>query len=75
MRSSNFEKKNNLTSLFVSKLDSVISHLLKCYVVCISLLFQINRSKNKWKFHLKDGIMNVNGKDQLFMKATGDAEW
>lgn len=36
---------------------------------------KINRSKNKWKFHLKDGIMNVNGKDQLFMKATGDAEW
>lgn len=36
---------------------------------------QINRNKNKWKFHLKDGIMNLNGKDFVFQKATGDAEW
>lgn len=38
-------------------------------------LKQINRNKNKWKFHLKDGIMNLNGKDFVFQKATGDAEW
>jgi len=36
---------------------------------------KINRSKNKWKFHLKDGIMNLNGRDQLFQKANGDADW
>lgn len=36
---------------------------------------KINRCKNRWKFHLKDGIMNVNGKDLVFQKATGDAEW
>ena len=36
---------------------------------------QINRNKNKWKFHLKDGIMNLNGKDLVFQKASGDAEW
>ncbi|XP_078594288.1 uncharacterized protein LOC144872051 [Branchiostoma floridae x Branchiostoma japonicum] len=36
---------------------------------------RINRSKNKWKFHLKDGIMNLGGKDYVFQKATGDAEW
>ncbi|CAL1533652.1 unnamed protein product [Lymnaea stagnalis] len=36
---------------------------------------KINRNKNKWKFHLKDGIMNLNGKDFVFQKATGDAEW
>ncbi|KAK3093832.1 hypothetical protein FSP39_020729 [Pinctada imbricata] len=36
---------------------------------------KINRNKNKWKFHLKDGIMNLNGKDYVFQKATGDAEW
>lgn len=41
------------------------------------LLFtpQIHRSKNKWKFHLKDGIMNLNGRDYVFSKAIGDAEW
>ncbi|XP_063757916.1 transcription initiation factor IIA subunit 1 isoform X1 [Eleginops maclovinus] len=36
---------------------------------------KIHRSKNKWKFHLKDGIMNLNGKDYVFSKAIGDAEW
>ncbi|XP_059158620.1 transcription initiation factor IIA subunit 1-like [Physella acuta] len=36
---------------------------------------KINRNKNKWKFHLKDGIMNLNGRDFVFQKATGDAEW
>ncbi|KFM72029.1 Transcription initiation factor IIA subunit 1, partial [Stegodyphus mimosarum] len=36
---------------------------------------KINRSKNKWKFHLKDGIMNLQGKDFVFHKALGDSEW
>nr|XP_033806825.1 transcription initiation factor IIA subunit 1 isoform X2 [Geotrypetes seraphini]XP_033806826.1 transcription initiation factor IIA subunit 1 isoform X2 [Geotrypetes seraphini]XP_033806827.1 transcription initiation factor IIA subunit 1 isoform X2 [Geotrypetes seraphini] len=36
---------------------------------------KIHRSKNKWKFHLKDGIMNLNGRDYVFCKAIGDAEW
>ena len=37
--------------------------------------FQITRVRNKWKFHLKDGIMNLKGKDYLFQKATGEGEW
>lgn len=36
---------------------------------------QITRSRNKWKFYLKDGIMNLSGKDYVFQKANGDAEW
>lgn len=36
---------------------------------------KITRSRNKWKFHLKDGIMNLNGEDYVFQKANGDAEW
>lgn len=36
---------------------------------------KITRSRNRWKFHLKDGIMNINGRDYVFQKATGDAEW
>lgn len=36
---------------------------------------KINRNKNKWKFYLKDGIMNLNGRDFVFQKANGDAEW
>ncbi|RMX58181.1 hypothetical protein pdam_00000056 [Pocillopora damicornis] len=35
----------------------------------------IARSRNKWKFHLKDGIMNLKGKDYVFQKANGEAEW
>lgn len=36
---------------------------------------KITRSRNKWKFHLKDGIMNLDGEDYVFQKANGDAEW
>lgn len=36
---------------------------------------KITRTRNKWKFHLKDGIMNLNGKDFVFCKCNGDAEW
>ncbi|NWV56605.1 TF2AY factor, partial [Daphoenositta chrysoptera] len=36
---------------------------------------KIHRTKNKWKFHLKDGVMSIEGKDHVFAKATGDAEW
>lgn len=36
---------------------------------------QITRIKNRWKFHLKDGIMNINARDYMFCKANGDAEW
>ncbi|CAM9672417.1 unnamed protein product [Lampetra fluviatilis] len=36
---------------------------------------KIHRSKNKWKFHFKDGIMNLDGLDYFFSKLAGDAEW
>ncbi|KFO56683.1 Stonin-1 [Corvus brachyrhynchos] len=36
---------------------------------------KIHRTKNKWKFYLKDGVMSIGGKDHVFSKATGDAEW
>uniref|UniRef100_F7FT16 General transcription factor IIA subunit 1 like n=1 Tax=Ornithorhynchus anatinus TaxID=9258 RepID=F7FT16_ORNAN len=36
---------------------------------------KIHRSKNKWKFYLKDGVMCFGGKDYVFARATGDAEW
>ena len=39
------------------------------------LTIQINRNRNKWKFNLKSGIMNLKGKDLVFFKATGEAEW
>ncbi|NXN12028.1 TF2AY factor, partial [Indicator maculatus] len=36
---------------------------------------KIHRSKNKWKFFLKDGVMALEGKEHVFAKAVGDAEW
>ncbi|KAK7018069.1 Transcription initiation factor IIA subunit 1 [Halocaridina rubra] len=36
---------------------------------------KVTRVRNKWKFTLKDGIMNLRGKDYVFQKATGDGEW
>ncbi|VDL89503.1 unnamed protein product [Schistocephalus solidus] len=36
---------------------------------------KIHRSRNKWKFCLKDGIMAIHGRDHIFQKATGEAEW
>jgi len=36
---------------------------------------KITRCKNKWRFNLKSGIMNIHGRDYVFNKATGEAEW
>ncbi|KAJ8385634.1 hypothetical protein AAFF_G00184310 [Aldrovandia affinis] len=36
---------------------------------------KIHRSKNRWKFYLKDGVMCFAGKDYVFSKAVGEAEW
>ncbi|XP_035256519.1 TFIIA-alpha and beta-like factor isoform X1 [Anguilla anguilla] len=36
---------------------------------------KIHRSKNRWKFYLKDGVMCFCGKDYVFSKAVGEAEW
>ncbi|XP_049640992.1 TFIIA-alpha and beta-like factor [Suncus etruscus] len=36
---------------------------------------KIQRNKNKWKFYLKDGVMSFGGRDYVFSKAIGDAEW
>ncbi|XP_057307248.1 TFIIA-alpha and beta-like factor isoform X2 [Hydractinia symbiolongicarpus] len=36
---------------------------------------KIARTRNRWKFHLKDGIMNLKSRDFVFHKANGDSEW
>lgn len=36
---------------------------------------KIHRARNRWKFVLKDGIMQLDGKDYAFNKAQGEAEW
>ncbi|CAF0840990.1 unnamed protein product [Rotaria sordida] len=36
---------------------------------------KISRNKNKWRFILKSGVMNIEGRDYVFSKAVGDADW
>jgi transcription initiation factor TFIIA large subunit len=36
---------------------------------------KISRTKNKWRFILKSGVMNIGGRDYVFSKATGEADW
>ncbi|THD27405.1 Transcription initiation factor TFIIA large subunit [Fasciola hepatica] len=36
---------------------------------------KIHHSRNRWRLHLKDGIMAINGRDLVFQKAIGEAEW
>lgn len=40
-----------------------------------STFSQITRTKNKWRFTLKSGVMSIEGRDYVFSKATGEADW
>ncbi|OXA60063.1 transcription initiation factor IIA subunit 1 [Folsomia candida] len=59
----------------VSDNDDPTEKLYDIENVVVCQYDKITRTRNKWKFHLKDGIMNLNGKDYVFQKANGDAEW
>ncbi|CUM63017.1 uncharacterized protein PRCAT00000579001 [Priceomyces carsonii] len=43
--------------------------------IMLCLYDKVQRVKNKWKSSLKEGIANINGKDYVFQKATGESEW
>ncbi|CAK0758738.1 hypothetical protein CVIRNUC_002643 [Coccomyxa viridis] len=36
---------------------------------------KVTRSRSKWKVHLKEGVMRLNGKDHLFRTALGDMQF
>jgi len=36
---------------------------------------KVARSKSKWKCTLKEGIMNLNGRDHVFVKGGGELFW
>lgn len=44
-------------------------------MIMLCLYDKVQRVKNKWKYILKDGIANVNGKDYVFSRGTGESEW
>ncbi|KAH8922423.1 TFIIA-domain-containing protein [Atractiella rhizophila] len=43
--------------------------------MAIALYDKVQRVKNKWKITLKDGVVNVKGKDYIFSKCSGEFEW
>ncbi|XP_041763382.1 transcription initiation factor IIA subunit 1 [Anopheles merus] len=55
--------------------DEDASDLFDTDNVVVCQYDKITRSRNKWKFYLKDGIMHIGGKDYVFQKSNGDAEW
>ena len=44
-------------------------------MIMLCLYDKVQRVKNKWKYVLKDGIANINGKDYVFSRGTGESEW
>lgn len=48
---------------------------LETGMIMLCLYDKVQRVKSKWKYVLKDGIANINGKDYVFAKATGESEW
>ncbi|CCE81871.1 Piso0_002549 [Millerozyma farinosa CBS 7064] len=43
--------------------------------IMLCLYDRVQRVRNKWKSNLKEGVANINGKDYVFQKATGESEW
>lgn len=73
-----FKRKSRFVNQVVLKTPSLMDGLRYIFFLGgwgIDFFHQIHRSKNKWKFSLKDGVMSFEGKDHIFSKAIGDAEW
>lgn len=43
--------------------------------IMLCLYDKVQRVKNKWKCNLKEGIANIDGRDFVFQRATGESEW
>ncbi len=52
-------------------------HYSNLFMVDVLLLFriQVYRVRAKWKFALKDGVMNLKGHDYIFCRVNGEADW
>lgn len=43
--------------------------------IMLCLYDKVQRVKNKWKCNLKEGVANIDGRDYVFQRATGESEW
>ena len=55
--------------------DNETKDLFKADNVIVCQYEKITRRGRNWKLRLKDGIMNINGRDYVFGKASGNTEW
>uniref|UniRef100_A0A183CMI7 Transcription initiation factor IIA subunit 1 n=1 Tax=Globodera pallida TaxID=36090 RepID=A0A183CMI7_GLOPA len=55
--------------------DEDLDTLFDADNVVVCQFEKVHRARNKWKFTLKDGMMQIRGKDFCFQKCTGEAEW
>uniref|UniRef100_A0AC35TM90 General transcription factor IIA subunit 1 n=1 Tax=Rhabditophanes sp. KR3021 TaxID=114890 RepID=A0AC35TM90_9BILA len=55
--------------------DEDIVKLFESDNVVMCQFEKVSRTRTKWKFTLKDGIMHINGKDYCFQRCAGEAEW
>lgn len=64
------EKEDNL-----SDVSSDSEKDEECDNVVIAQFEKVSRTKNKWKCQLKDGIINIDGRDYLFNRASGEMQF
>jgi len=43
--------------------------------VMLCMYDKVQRTRNRWKCVLKDGVLTIEGKEYVFHKATGEFEW
>jgi len=55
--------------------DEDASELFDTSNVVVCQYDRISKARNKWKFNLKNGVMNLDGRDYTFLRATGEAVW
>ena len=55
--------------------DEEANELFDTENVVVCQYDKISRARNKWKLQLKDGVMNINGRDYVFQKAHGEVDW
>merc|ERR1711971_239752 len=55
--------------------DEDASELFDTSNVVVCQYDRISKARNKWKFNLKNGVINLDGRDYTFLRATGEAVW
>jgi len=67
-----FHKIYESISAFLGDVDDLKDNIPN---LILAQFDKVTRSKSKWKCVMKDGVMNLNGKDYIFNKASGEFQW